>query len=124
MPVKATADERGVATILGLPPGDVQLHVESAGFVAHDMPATLRRGANNQTVTLTIEGFQEQVVVDDAAAATETSGSAETTNVLDESVVEQLPDDPDELQAVLEQMAGGVGAGFRRHRFTGTSAER
>ena len=116
--VKAVADERGVATIPGLPAAGAQVHVEAAGFVARDAPLTLRRGTNTQTVTLTIEGFQEQVLVDDAATA-ETSGGASTTNVLDESVVEQLPDDPDELQAVLEQMAGGVGAVFRVNGFTG-----
>ena len=118
-PVKAVADDRGVATIPGLPVVAAQVHVEAAGFVARDVPVTLRRGTNTQTVTLTIEGFQEQVLVDDAAAAAETSGGATTTNVLDESVVEQLPGDPDELQAVLEQMAGGVGAVFRVNGFTG-----
>ena len=118
-PVKIVADEHGVATIPALPAAAAQLHVEAGGFTSRDMPVTLRRGANNQTVTLTIEGFQEQVVVDDAAAAVETSGGAATTNVLDESVVEQLPDDPDELQAMLEQMAGGVGAVFRVNGFTG-----
>jgi len=100
-PVKVVADERGVAIVPGLPAVAAQVHVEAAGFVARDAPVTLRRGTNTQTVTLTIEGFQEQVLVDDAAAAAETSGGATTTNVLDESVVEQLPDDPDELQAVL-----------------------
>src|SRR5262245_47583044 len=118
-PVKAVADERGVATVPGLPVAAAQIHVEAAGFAAHDAPVTLRRGTNTQTVTLTIEGFQEQVQVDDTAAAVQESGSASTTNVLDESVVEQLPDDPDELQAVLEQMAGGVGAVFRVNGFTG-----
>jgi len=118
-PVKIVADEKGVATIPALPAAAAQLHVEAGGFTSRDVPVTLRRGANNQTVTLNIEGFQEQVVVDDAAAAVETSGGAATTNVLDESVVEQLPDDPDELQAMLEQMAGGVGAVFRVNGFTG-----
>jgi hypothetical protein len=118
-PVKVVADDRAGATIPGLPAVAAQIHVEAGGFVARDAPVTLRRGANTQTVTLTIEGFQEQVQVDDTAAAAETSGGAATTNVLDESVVEQLPDDPDELQAVLEQMAGGVGAVFRVNGFTG-----
>jgi hypothetical protein len=118
-PVKVVADERGVANIPGLPVVAAQVHVEAGGFVARDTPVTLRRGANAQTVTLTIEGFQEQVQVDDTAAAVQESGSAATTNVLDENVVEQLPDDPDELQAVLEQMAGGVGAVFRVNGFTG-----
>src|SRR6185369_3105672 len=118
-PVKAVADEHGVATIPGLAAAAAQIHVEAAGFLARDAQATLRRGTNAQTVTLAIEGFQEQVQVDDTAAAVQESGGAATTNVLDESVVEQLPDDPDELQAVLEQMAGGVGATFRVNGFTG-----
>ena len=118
-PVKVVADEHGVATIPGLAAAAAQVHVEAAGFLAHDAQATLRRGTNTQTVTLAIEGFQEQVQVDDTAAAVQESGGAATTNVLDESVVEQLPDDPDELQAVLEQMAGGVGATFRVNGFTG-----
>jgi hypothetical protein len=116
--VSATADERGIATIPALPIGTVQIRVDAQGFTSFAGPLALRRGANNQTITLKIEGFQEQVVVDDAAA-TQASGSAETTKVLDESVIEQLPDDPDELQALLEQMAGGVGAVFRVNGFTG-----
>ena len=78
-PVKVTADERGVATIPALPAAAAQLHVEAGGFTPRDLPVTLRRGANNQTVTLTIEGFQEQVQVDDSATAVQASGSAETS---------------------------------------------
>ena len=117
-PVNATADERGIAVVPSLPIGNLQLRVDAQGFATYAAPLTIRRGANNQTVTLKIEGFQEQVVVDDAAAI-QATGSAETTKVLDEAVIEQLPDDPDELQALLEQMAGGVGAVFRVNGFTG-----
>ena len=117
-PVNATADERGIAVVPSLPIGNLQLRVDAQGFATDAAPLTIRRGANNQTVTLKIEGFQEQVVVDDAAAI-QATGSAETTKVLDEAVIEQLPDDPDELQALLEQMAGGVGAVFRVNGFTG-----
>ena len=116
-PVNVAADERGLAAFPALPIGAVQLHVDAPGFVSFDAPITLRRGANTQTATLKIEGFQEQVVVDDAV--TQATGSAETSKVLDESVIDQLPDDPDELQAVLEQMAGGLGAVFRVNGFTG-----
>ena len=117
-PAKVDADQRGVASLAALPLGTAQLHVELPGFLAYDAPIALRRGANNQTVTLNIEGFQEQVVVDDSAAA-QASGSAETSKVLDQTEIDQLPDDPDELQAMLEQMAGGLGATFRVNGFTG-----
>ena len=73
-PVTATADERGIATIPALPIGDVQLRVDAQGFTPYAAPLTLRRGANNQTVTLKIEGFQEQVVVDDGGCG---AGDAE-----------------------------------------------
>jgi len=116
-PIKVDADQRGSASLGSLPVGAAQLHVERSGFVPYDAPVTLRRGANNQTITLNIEGFQEQVVVDDAAA--QATGSAETSKVLDQSQIDQLPDDPDELQAILEQMAGGLGATFRVDGFTG-----
>src|SRR5262245_1760366 len=66
-PVKVVADERGIATIPGLPAVTAQIHVEAGGFVARDAAATLRPGANNQTVTLTIEGLQEQGQVDESA---------------------------------------------------------
>jgi len=117
-PVSVTADERGIAVVPALPLANVQLRVDAPGFATYAAPLALRRGANNQTLTLKIENFQEEVVVDDAAGA-QASGSAETTTVLDESVIEQLPQDPDELQALLEQMAGGVGAVFRVDGFTG-----
>jgi len=116
-PLNVSADERGLANLAALPAGTVQLHVEAQGFLPYEAPLMLRRGLNNQTVTLKIEGFQEQVIVDEAVV--QASGSAETTRVLDESVIDQLPDDPDELQAVLEQMAGGIGAVFRVNGFTG-----
>ena len=115
---KAVADQRGIATLSGLSIGDVQLHAELQGFVPYDAMLTLRRGANSQNVTLNIQGFQEQVVVDESAVRVE-SGAAETSKVLDESQIDQLPDDPDELQALLEQMAGGTGAVFRVNGFTG-----
>jgi carboxypeptidase family protein len=60
--VKAVADERGVATIPGLPAAGAQVHVEAAGFVARDAPLTLRRGTNTQTVTLTIEGKSSSTI--------------------------------------------------------------
>lgn len=116
-PLRVESDERGVATIPGLPAGTVQLKVEFPGFLAYDAPLTVRRGANNLNVTLNIEGFQEQVRVDDSA--TTGTGNAETSRVLDQTQIDQLPEDPEELQTMLEQMAGGLGATFRVNGFSG-----
>lgn len=114
----ATTNDRGQATVPGLPVGTIQLHVEFQGFEPFDAPFTLRRGANDATVTLDIEGFKEEVVVADTAASDDRRGNSLTTT-LEEKDIAELPDDPDELQQVLEQMTGGAGAVFQVDGFRG-----
>jgi len=80
-PLVVTADERGLVTVPALAPGAVTLHVEFPGFEAFDQPVTLRRGQNNQTVTLTIAGFQEEVVVSDASSTNDARGNSLTTTL-------------------------------------------
>jgi hypothetical protein len=111
-------DERGVVAILALPAASVQLHVEFPGFVSSDLAVTLRRGNNNQTVTLGLAGVQEEVVVTDTTATDDTRGNAMTTTLEEEDIAE-LSDDPDELQAQLEAMTGGAGAIFQVNGFRG-----
>jgi len=113
----AEVDLRGQATLTGLPPGPVQLQVEAGGFGPATTTLTLRRGANNQTVTLYVAGVQEEVVVSEPAAG-DTRGNALTTT-LEESEIADLSDDPDELRAQLEAMTGGAGAVFNVNGFRG-----
>ena len=115
--VDAAVDERGQVTLPKLPVGAVQVLIEAEGFAAHERAVTLRRGNNNQTVTLGIAGLQEEVVVRNSAAD-DTRGNSLTT-VLDEDEIAQLSDDPDELQAQLEAMTGGAGAVFQVDGFSG-----
>lgn len=117
-PITATSDDRGLATISAVATGNVQLHVEFTGFEPSDQQVSLKRGANNQTVTLKIAGLQEQVVVNDTSSAEDLSGNSQTTT-LEQSEIDALPDDPDELQAALEQMTGGQGAVFQVNGFRG-----
>jgi hypothetical protein len=114
---EADVDQRGQVTLTTLPLGAVQLQVEASGFNPFDGMLTLRRGNNNQTVTLYIAGLQEQVVVTEAAAG-DTRGNALTTT-LEEDEIGELSDDPDELQAQLEAMTGGAGAIFNVNGFRG-----
>ena len=116
-PVEAIADQRGQATLTTLTVGDVALHIESGGFNPFDGKVSLRRGNNNQTVTLTIAGLQEEIVVTDQAAD-DPRGNALTTT-LEEDDIAELSDDPDELQAQLEAMTGGAGAVFQVNGFRG-----
>jgi hypothetical protein len=118
-PVTVTSDERGIATLPPLAVGAVSVHVEFPGFEPSDTTLTLRRGVTNQNVTLGIAGFQEEVVVNDSAGALDDrSGNAQTTT-LEQEEIDQLPDDPDELADVLEQMTGGAGATFQVNGFRG-----
>src|SRR5688572_16331343 len=117
-PLLATSDERGLATIPDVILGVAQLRVEFPGFMTAEMPLTLRRGANNQNVELKIEGFQEQVVVEDTTATDDRRGNSMSTT-LEQSEIDALPEDPDELQEYLSQLAGGAGAIFQVNGFRG-----
>jgi Carboxypeptidase regulatory-like domain/TonB dependent receptor len=116
--VTFATDDRGLAMSPTLTAGSVQLHVEFPGFEPYDDTLTLRRGAMNQTVTLTIAGVTEEVVVNDTAAIDDRRGNSFTTT-LEESEIDALPDDPEELAEVLTQMAGAAGATFQVNGFRG-----
>ena len=117
-PVTVTSDERGVATMSGVTPGGVSVHVEYSGFNSYNGTATLRRGANNLTVTLAIAGLQERVLVSDTTSTDDRRGNSLTTT-LEEKDIEELPDDPDELAQFLQQLTGGAGAVFQVNGFRG-----
>jgi carboxypeptidase family protein len=116
--VTFTSDERGLATSPNLPSGNAKLHVEFEGFEPFEAPLNLRRGAMNQTVTLKIAGLQEEVVVNDTTALDDRRGNSQSTT-LEESEIEELPEDPEELADVLAAMAGGSGAVFQVNGFRG-----
>src|SRR5688500_7934071 len=115
-PSSFSSDEHGVATA-SLPPGTVTVQVEFPGFLPFEAPLTLRRGAMNETVTLKIEGFKEEVVVN-ADTAAEASKSASTTTLTQEEI-DALPDDAEELADALAAMAGPGGATFFMNGFSG-----
>jgi outer membrane receptor for ferrienterochelin and colicin len=112
-----STDEHGQLTVPDISPQSVNVHAEFPGFEPFDGSFTLRRGTNNQVVTLAIAGVQEDVVVAESGTD-DTQGNAMTT-VLEEDDIAQLSDDPDELQAQLEAMTGGAGAVFSVDGFRG-----
>ena len=116
-PVTYKANERGLAVAPPMPIGDVVVHVEFPGFLPFDAPLTLRRGAQNQVVTLNIEGFKAEVAVSQDTAA-EASKSTSSFSLSQEEI-DALPDDPDELAEILSQMAGPGGATFFMNGFQG-----
>lgn len=116
--LETVTDERGEAR-LEVPQGDYTIEVSSVGFDLARYEAQRVRGGGGwkRDVILEIADFLEEVEVtrDPREAATDPNGSGFTTT-LTQSQIDSLPDDPDELEAALQQMAG-PGATFRVNGF-------
>ncbi|HXH26099.1 MAG TPA: carboxypeptidase-like regulatory domain-containing protein [Vicinamibacterales bacterium] len=117
-PITFRTDDRGRAISPPLPSGAAAIQIEYPGFEPYAAKLTLRRGAMNQTVTLKIAGLAEEVVVSDTSAEDAIRSSTATTTLTEEEI-NALPDDPDELRAALEQLAGPGGATFFMNGFRG-----
>src|SRR5688572_4497496 len=109
-PITVATDERGVINVPVIPPGPVKLRVEFSGFETVESELNIRRGANNQTVTMKLAGFTDEVVVSETSVVGgDTRGGALVTTLTTEEI-DALPDDPEDLQEYLEQLAGPDGA--------------
>jgi hypothetical protein len=119
-PITVMTDERGVVTVPALPVGVVKVSIEFSGFEPYEGTINVRRGANNQTVTMALAGFTDEVVVSDTNAQVggDTRGSGLVTTLTPEEI-DALPDDPEDLQAYLEELAGPEGATFFLNGFRG-----
>jgi hypothetical protein len=113
-------DGRGLATFTGLAPGAYALDAEAAGFepLAANR-VTVKAGNNALTVLLDVATVREELTVKQSAreAMTDPRGRA-FTNVLTEEQIAQLPDDPEEFEAAIREMAG-PGAIIRVNGFAG-----
>ena len=111
---------RGEAAFGPLDPGRYTVRVESAGFeTATVRDVRVRGGDNRREVKLAIAKLAETVQVgrDARAGASDPRGDAFAT-VLGQAEIDELPDDPDEMEQVLRDMAG-PGAVMRVNGFRG-----
>lgn len=114
------ASDSGVATVEGLAPGRYTLQVEFPGFESATVrDVRVRAGDNRRTVTLRLKKVSEEVTVgrDGQSSGLDPRGNAFST-ILTREMIEALPDDPEEMEAVLKAMAP-AGAQFRVDGFTG-----
>jgi hypothetical protein len=113
-------DAQGQVTFSRLAGGDYRFQVDAAGFEPLDAgELAVKPGNNFLTFQLSILSVKEEVTIEPSPreAATDPHGRAFTT-VLTEEQIAQLPDDPDELDTVLREMAG-PGAIIRVNGFSG-----
>jgi hypothetical protein len=111
---------RGEVVFNRLNAGEYQLEISADGFAPLTMnELALRPGANQVEIKLEIAGVQEEIDVeqDKREANTDQRGNSFTT-VLTAEQIAQLPDDPEEFESAIRQMAG-PGATFRVNGFRG-----
>jgi hypothetical protein len=111
---------RGEASFEALEPGRYTIHVESPGFAPSDArDVRLKEGSNRRDVKLAIAKLAETVDVgrDPRERASDPRSDAFAT-VLGQAEINELPDDPDEMEQMLRDMAG-PGATLRVNGFRG-----
>ena len=97
-----------------------QVHIEAPGFKARDIELTeLRDGSNRLELMLEIDPIKADVrIADDIQSRNSDPNGPAFTNVLTAEQLAALPDDPDEFENAINQLAG-PGAQMRVNGFRG-----
>ncbi len=117
---EAVTGSRGEASLSQLTVGKAQIVVTADGFAPRTIKEfNLKPGANQIEIKLQIATVEESVIVaqDKREAKTDPRGDAFTT-VLTAEQIAALPDDPEEFEQAIRNMAG-PGATFRVNGFRG-----
>jgi hypothetical protein len=114
------SDGQGVATALDLAAGRYTVTASFPGFESRTIAdVRVRTGETRREITLPIEKIAESVAVGrDPATSASDPKSDRFSNVLSRDQIDALPDDPDEMERVLTEMAG-PGATIRVDGFRG-----
>ncbi|HEX6718497.1 MAG TPA: TonB-dependent receptor [Pyrinomonadaceae bacterium] len=102
---KTTTNGEGVYTFTGLTPGKYTLQASATGFAPiqnKEVDVTNARQTVDLTLRVTIE---EKVTVAEVPISTEATNNANQTVIAGKDL-DALPDDPDELAAALQALAG------------------
>jgi hypothetical protein len=117
---EASSNGQGVATISSLDPGRYVVSVSFPGFETKTISdLRIRAGDTRRDVTLSIEKLDQSVsVARDPSTVASDPGTDRFNTVLSKQQIDALPDDPDEMESVLKEMAG-PGATIRVDGFRG-----
>jgi len=102
---KTTTNAEGIYTFAGLALGKYALTATAPGFApseSKEIDVTPGRQSADVTLRVTIE---EKVTIDQTAVSTEATANANQTVIAGKDL-DALPDDPDELAAALQALAG------------------
>lgn len=105
----STADSAGAYTVSGLVPGTYSVLVSAAGFAAFEKTDVEVKSGKPQSldITLRITLEEQQVTVSAESPGLSTDpGSNTGAIILKDKDLEALPDDPDDLSAALQALAG------------------
>jgi Carboxypeptidase regulatory-like domain/TonB dependent receptor len=102
---KTTTNNEGVYTFAGLAPGSYKLQANAPGFTQSEAQTVdIKGGRQSVDVTLKVT-IEEKVTVAETPISTEATNNANQT-VIGGKDLDALPDDPDELAAALQALAG------------------
>src|SRR5262245_35119533 len=102
---KTTTNGEGVYNFAGLAPGKYALQAVAPGFAPSESKEVDITGAR-QTLDVTLHvTIEEKVTVAETAVSTEATNNANQTVIAGKDL-DALPDDPDELAAALQALAG------------------
>jgi hypothetical protein len=105
----ATSNNQGNFTISGLAPGTYTVRVTAPNFSLYENTEVVVTAGERQEliVALAVEGVTEQVEVSEANQVSTDPSNNLSATVLKGEDLESLPDDPEELEAALQALAGG-----------------
>lgn len=103
----AITNQQGEFAVNGLAPGTYKVRVFATKFELYEISdVAVTEGRNDFIATLTVGGVTEEVdVSDDNQISTDPNTNASAT-VIKGDDLNALPDDPDELEAALQALAG------------------
>jgi hypothetical protein len=105
---EAISNARGEYTITGLAPGTYTVKAIATNFALYENAEVVVTGGQRSDliVTLTVEGVEENVEVSNEGQVTNDPENNASATVIKGQDLDALPDDPDELEAALQALAG------------------
>ena len=107
---QAITNSRGEYSITGLVPGKYTVKAIAPKFALYEnAEVNIAAGQRNElAIVLTVSGVEEKVEVSNDNAVSNDADNNANATVIKGKDLDALPDDPDELQAALQALAGSA----------------